>query len=134
MNEQIFLFILILINEEIKSGIVKEINENFLESKYSNSEYINGYKIPNSIMSFKSNGGSVNIHDLSNAFDEDFNTNWESSTYQQDGFMNDVQVTFTKTVIIDRILYQAPSMFGVIGKGYPIELKVYIKLRNYDGT
>ena len=41
---------------------------------------------------------------------------------------------FFKDSIIDRILYQAPTLLDVIGKGYPIELKVYIKLRNYDGS
>ena len=133
MKRNIFYIFLIFIFERIKSGIVKEINKKFLESKYSDYQYIHGYRIPNSIMSFKANTGLAG-HTLSNAFDEDFNTYWQSTTFQKGDFMNDVQVTFSKTVIIDRILYQAPTILDVIGKGYPIELKVYIKLRNYDGS
>ena len=133
MKRNIFYLFLIFIFERIKSGIVREINQKFLESKYSDYQYIHGYRIPNSIMNFKANTGLVG-HELSKAFDENFNTYWQSTSFQKGDFMNDVQVSFTKTVIIDRILYQAPTLLDVIGKGYPIELKVYIKLRNYDGS
>ena len=133
MKSDIFYIFLIFIFERIKSGIVKGISQKFLESKYSDYQYIHGYRIPNSIMSFKANTGLAG-HELSNAFDENFNTYWQSTTFQKGDFMNDVQVTFTKAVIIDRILYQAPTILDAIGKGYPIELKVYIKLRNYDGS
>jgi len=135
MKGNIFYIFLIFIFEKIKSGIVREINKNFLESKYSNYQYIAGYRIPNSIMSFNGKNGLAS-RELSNAFDENFNTYWQSTSFQKanSGFMNDVQVTFTKTVTIDRILYQAPIISDVLGKGYPIELKVYIKLRRYDGS
>ena len=133
MKGNIIYIFLIFIFKRIKSGIVEEINKEFLESKYSDYQYINGYRIPNSIMNFKINIGKAG-HELSKAFDEDFNTYWQSTTFQKGDFMNDVEVTFTKTVIIDRILYQAPTLLDVIGKGYPIELKVYIKLRNYEGS
>ena len=133
MKENIFYIFLILIFNRIKSGIVREINKEFLESKYSDFQYINSYRIPNSIMSFEETTGLLE-HELSKAFDENFNTYWQTTTLNKGDFMNDVQVTFTKTVIIDRILYQAPTILDVIGKGYPIELKVYIKLRNYDGS
>ena len=84
-------------------------------------------------MSFKENTGIVE-HELLKAFDENFNTYWISTTFQKGDFMNDVSVTFAKTVIIVRILYQASTIFDDLVKGYPIELKVYIKLRNYDGS
>ena len=133
MRENIFYIFLVLIFERIKSGIVREINKEFLESKYSDYQYINGYRIPNSIMSFEEDTGIFG-YELLKAFDENFNTYWISTTFQKGDFMNDVQVTFAKTVIIDRILYQAPTIFDYLVSGYPIELKVYIKLRNYDGS
>ena len=57
-------------------------------------------------MSFNGKNGLAS-RELSNAFDENFNTYWQSTSFQKanSGFMNDVQVTFTKTVTIDRILY-----------------------------
>ena len=44
MKGNIFYIFLIFIFEKIKSGIVREINKNFLESKYSNYQYIAGYE------------------------------------------------------------------------------------------
>ena len=85
-------------------------------------------------MSYKSNGDSTFYHDLSLAFDNDFNTYWESRKYQETSFLNNIQITFSKTVSIDRMIYQAPSFPKVKGKGYPIELKIYFKLRRPDGT
>ena len=58
-------------------------------------------------MTYKSNGGSTYNHDLSSAFDDELNTYWESTKYQEDSFLNDIQITFSKTVIIDRMIYQA---------------------------
>ena len=118
----------------IKSGIVKILDKYFEENiKYENIYYILSYKISNDIMSFESNGGSKNNHNLSFAFDGDFDTYWESLEYQNDSFLNDIQITFSKTVIIDRMIYKAPSFPAVKGYGYPIELKIYYKLRNPDG-
>ena len=119
----------------IKSGTVKKIDDNFEEKvKYENIDYLKAYKISNSIISYKSNGNSLVPQDLSYAFDDDFNTFWQSFQYQQDSFLNDIQITFSKTVSIDRMVYQAPNFPAIKGFGYPTELKVYYKLRRPDGT
>ena len=119
----------------IKSGIVKTIDESFEEKlKYENIDYLKAYKISNSIISYKSNGNSKVPQDLSFAFDDDFSTFWQSLQYQQDSFLNDIQITFSKTVTIDRMVYQAPNFPAIKGFGYPTELKVYYKLRRQDGT
>ena len=47
MKENIFYIFLIFIFERIKSGIVREINKEFLESKYSDYHYLIGYNVFN---------------------------------------------------------------------------------------
>ena len=94
------------------------------------------YKISNSLFNFTSNGGSNNQHNLSFAFDNDLNTYWESAKYQgeEDSFVNNIQITFLKTVTIDKMIYEPQNIGNIKGYGYPIELKIYFKLRNPDGT
>ena len=69
-------------------------------------------------------------------FDNDFNTYWKSAKYKGEevSFENNIQTTFLKTVTIDRMIYQPQNIRNINGYGYPIELKVYFKLRNPDGT
>ena len=131
----LFYILILLIFQIIKSGIVKIIDNNLDEKeKYENINYLLSYKISNSIISFKSNGDSTKPYNLSFAFDDDFNTYWQSLKYQNESFFNDVQITFSKTVTIDRMIYKAPSFPAVKGYGYPIELRIYFKLRKPDGT
>ena len=132
MNIRIILFLIFIIYKPINAGIVKEIDDNLLE--YNNIDYINAYKIPNSIMSFKSNGSSKPRQDLSFAFDDNFKTYWVSLKYQESSFLNNIVISFENTVFIDRMVYQAPSFLQVKGDGYPNELKVYYKLKKPDGT
>ena len=54
--------------------------------------------------------------------------------YKEENFLISIEVNFTKTVTIDRIVYQAPSNNKYQGIGYPTELKVYYKLSNIDDT
>ena len=134
MNRIIFIFYLFLvILLTIKAGYVKEINDISFDSKFENIEYIRTYKIPLSLMSFDSNGGSQSTHPLLNAFDENFNSFWRSFIPQKDTFLNDIKITFAETVTIDRMIYQAPLFNQVEGKGYPIQLNVFFKLRGPDG-
>ena len=131
----IICFYFLFIFPIIKSGIVKIFDDNFEEKiKYENKNYLLSYKISNSIMSYKANGGSITSQDLSFAFDDDLNTYWQSLKYQNDTFLNDIQITFSKTVIINRMIYKAPYLHSVKGYGYPIKLKIYFKLRRPDGT
>ena len=135
MDLKIIFYFLFLINLQIiKSGTVKEINDDLSELIYKNEDYINTYKISHLIMTFQTNGDSLLYHDLSLAFDNHFNTYWESAKYQNSTFLNNIVVTFSKTVTIDRMIYQAPSFPKVKGFGYPSELKIYFKLRKPDGN
>ena len=137
MNRKIIFIFLFLIFPIIKSGIVKIFDENFKEKLiYENIDYLLAYKISNSIFNYTSNGGSNIYYNLSFAFDNDFNTYWESAKYQgeDDSFLNNIQITFLKTVTIDRMIYKPQTTRNIRGYGYPIELKIYFKLRNPDGT
>ena len=110
------------------------IDENSSEQKYNNMHYLNSYKIPSILTIFMSNGEWDPLHSLNNAFDGDFDSYWKSLKYQNDSFINNVVISFSTTVSIDRILYQAPSFNDIIGEGYPTELKIYYKLKNSDGS
>ena len=135
MKTELFFILAFLMFKTIKLAKIEIIDENILESKYQNIDYLKAYQISNSIMSYKSNGGSAFGHDLSLAFEnEDFFSFWQSAKCQNDSFLNHIQISFSKTVIIDRMIYQAPSLPRIKGSGYPIELRIYIKLRNADGT
>ena len=47
-----------LIFEKIKSALIEIIDNNSLESKYNDYYYFKSYKIPKSMMSFKTNAES----------------------------------------------------------------------------
>ena len=124
-------FLLFFIILQTKSSTVKIIDDS--ETKY-NSEYLNSYRIPSKMMLYRSNGKALNLHPLRNAFDGNFSSYWQSFYLQEDSFKNCIEIIFSKTVSIDRIVYQAPTINKFEGDGYPIELKVYYKLKKSDGS
>ena len=134
MKNKIVNFILfVIILENIKTGYVEVIDKNE-KTKYNNWNYLKVYKIPNSMMDFKSNGDEMYNHDLLYAFDEDFETFWESFDYQKDTFLNNIIITFSKTITFNRIVYKAPTINDIEGVGYPNLLNIYYKIRKPDGS
>ena len=135
MNKKFFLYFnFYLTFKLIESSIVKELIDNSYEKEYYNYDYIQSYKIPLIKMRFKSNGYSISRHELKLAFDDDFNTYWRSLNGQKETFLNNIIVTFSETVVIDKMIYQASLYNNTKGVGYPTELKIYFKLRYPDGT
>ena len=135
MNKKIYICILLFLNFlEIKTGTVNIIDESSSKEKYNNELYLNSYKIPYSMLIFISNGKWEGFHTLKNAFDGNFDSYWKSLRPQEKSFKNAIEITFSKTVSIDRILYQAPSLNNINGIGYPTELKVYYKLKKADNS
>ena len=134
MKNKIVNFILfVIILENIKTGYVEVIDKNE-KTKYNNWNYLKVYKIPNSMMDIKSNGDEMYNHDLLYAFDEDFETFWESFDYQKDTFLNNIIITFSKTITFNRIVYKAPTINDIEGVGYPNLLNIYYKIRKPDGS
>ena len=117
----------------IASSIVKEINGDMLESKYEDDYYINAYKIPQSLMTFTTNGQTIFNMYLVFAFDDNYETFWRTSSREINSDSINIKITFSKTITIDRLLYKAPLYLGIEGYGYPTQLKIYIKLKNLDG-
>ena len=117
----------------ILSSIVKEIDENIIESKYKDDYYIKVYKIPQSLMTFSTNGKEIFNYNLINAFDDDYKTFWTTNSRKVNSDSINIKITFSKTITIDRLLYKAPLYTGIEGYGYPTQLKIYIKLKNIDG-
>ena len=134
MKNKIVNFILfVIILQNIKTGFV-EVIENNEKTKYNNWNYLKVYKIPNSMMDIKSNGDEMYNHDLLYAFDEDFETFWESFNTQKDSFLNNIIITFSKTITFNRIVYKAPTINDIKGVGYPNLLNIYYKIRKPDGS
>ena len=135
MSKSIFIYILLfLIFGNIKSGEYIEIDNNDKEIKYNNNNYLNIYKVPISMMDIKTNGGELYNHYLKFAFDDDLDTYWQSIEKQTDNFLNNIQITFSKTITFDRILFKSPIINDIAGVGYPELLNIYYKLKNPDGT
>ena len=135
MNKAFITYLLFFLNIlQIKTGTVTIIDENSPEQKYLNEHYINSYKVPQNLLIYNSKGNSSNLHPLKNAFDLNFNTYWQSFNIEEESFINNIVITFPKTISIDRIVYQAPTFDEIKGNGYPTELKIYYKLKNPDGS
>ena len=134
MNLKFIIHILFLIIfDKIKSATIKII-DNYSEEKYNDYYYLKSYKIPKTMMRFRTNTESFWINPIEYAFDDDFDAYWESYQFQENSFHNSIEITFSKIVTIDKMLYQALSTDQYQGIGYPTELRIYYKLRNPDGS
>ena len=135
IRKSLFYILYLLILHKIYTSNVKEIDNDLLEEKYNNDLYLKFYKIPISLMSFSTNGEQKYRCEISKAFDNDYSTSWQTSEYATKSLSKkiNIKITFSKTISLDRMIYQAPLYFGNKGYGYPTELKIYIKLRNING-
>ena len=139
--KRIIILIILFINfiNIIQTGNVEILHE---DSKYLNDEYTSFFQISPSIMTLFSNGGERQNHELSKAFDNDFNTQWFSEGQQgmkytnpitgitYDSLINNIIVTFNTTVYIDKMVYKTDNCNGCEGIGYPTELLIYTKLKS----
>ena len=110
-------------------------------TKYENLEYINLFRIPREYISSFRSPGSYEM-DLKYVFDDNFQTKWlspEQGTKVRDpptGIVYNplkiinITVTFTKTVFIKNMVYQAWSLGNNKGIGYPEELVIYYSLQS----
>ena len=129
MKKELIFYLFLLIFVKIKAGYEIIVQEGEELHRYNNDDYLRLYKIPNSMMQFKATGGETNNHPLSNAFDENFDTYWESIEHKTDTFSNAIEITFSKTITFDRVIFKAPTT-----KGFPSFFNFYCKLRKPDGT
>jgi len=96
-------------------------------------------------MTFDSNGREMYNNQLTKAFDENYDTYWRSEGKQGTKFINsetkkeyeslinNIIITFSKAVNINRMLYKAPYINGKEGIGYPIKLSIYYKIKDING-
>ena len=134
MNLKFIIHILFLIIfDNIKSATIEILDNNSPDEKYNDYYYLKSYKIPKTMMRFRTNAESFWFNPIERAFDDDFDTYWESYQTQENSFHNSIEITFSKLVTIDKMLYQALSTDEYQGVGYPTELRIYYKLRNPDG-
>lgn len=115
-----------------------------------NQDYLDFYSIPTSFFSFTNNGGVYSGSSLSYAFDRDYNTFFRSKAenncpFTPDGsdetisdFINTIDVTFSSTVTLDKILYSSETNMT---RGYPTSLNLYydngdgfVLINNYKTT
>ena len=129
MKYELMLYLFLNIFIKIKAGYEIIIEEGEELERYNNEDYLRLFKIPNSMMTFKANGGEMSFHPLSNAFDENFATYWESIEHKTDTFSNAIEITFSKTITFNRVIFKAPTV-----NGFPIFFNFYCKLRKPDGS
>ena len=136
----LFLTLLILILKlSSQTGTVEILSE---DSKYFNLEYSSLFKIPTSMMTLFSTGGERSGYELSKAFDNKWNTHWRSEGEQgaeytnpitgvtYDSLVNSIIITFSTTVVFDKMIFKTDNCNGCEGIGYPTELKLYSKLKS----
>ena len=142
MKPQNFLFLTLLIlilKLSFQTGTVEILSE---DSKYFNLEYSSLFKIPTSMMTLFSTGGERSGFELSKAIDNKWNTHWRSEGEQgteytnpttgvtYDSLVNSIIITFSTTVVLDKMIFKTDNCNGCEGIGYPTELKVYSKLKS----
>ena len=144
MNKILTLICLFISIKKFFSTSTEEIIQS--TSKYKNVRYINCYKIPTSLMTLYSNGYEYYSNKLLYAFDGDFDTFWRSSGIQGSKFtnpekkkeyeplINSIIITFSQTIKTDRMLYKAPFYNGKEGRGYPVKLSIYYKIKDINGN
>ena len=107
----LFLLYLVIL-QKIFSSNVKEIDKDLLKEKYNNDLYLKYYKIPVSLMSFSTNGEKKFNYDISNAFDNDYKSSWQTNNYRTQNLSQNnkiyIKITFSKTISLDRMIYKAP--------------------------
>ena len=142
MKPKNFLFLTLLIfilKLSSQTGTVEILSE---DSKYFNLEYTSLFKIPTSMITLFSTGGERSGYELSKAFDNKWNTNWRSEGEQgaeytnpitgvtYDSLLNSIIITFSTTVVFDKMIFKTDNCNGCEGIGYPTELKLYSKLKS----
>ena len=133
------LLLVLFFNFTIEAGTVEVLSD---DSKYLNLEYYSLFQIPSSIMTLFSSGGERSGHELSKAFDNNWNTQWFSEGGQgeeytnpttnvtYDSLTNNIIITFSSTVVIDKMVFKTDNCYTCEGIGYPTELKIYSKLKS----
>ena len=126
MVKSLFYICIFFIFQNISSSNVKEIDKNLLKEKYNNDLYLKFYKIPISLISFSTDAEKNYYYEIYKAFDNDYSTSWQASNYITQNLSKiNIKITFSKTISLDRMIYQAPLYRGIKGYGYPTELKIY---------
>lgn len=92
------------------------------DDKLLMSSYLDLYSISADNFSYSNNGGQMGNSKLSNAFDRNYSTYFESNSANVNGFINYIDINFNSSVQVDRILYgNEPN----ITRGYPTKLNIY---------
>ena len=108
----------------------------------SGQDYDSVFRIQNQdILSFSNNAGAYNNSPLSNMFDGNTSTHWETNKPNTSTFKNNVVVKFKEEVTIDRVYYYS-RVKGAANKGFPTKFSIYSSLEDegenftlvYSGT
>lgn len=76
----------------------------------------------NEIESYSTNGGNYPGAPIEKAFDDKFQSHWETGKANTKNFTNEVEVLFKETVSLDRIVYAARRDAG--GKGFAKQFEI----------
>lgn len=137
MKKKILLFVLFFV------GIIASVRPNFGMQVLANDksyvtlssddyrleqEYLDFYAVGVEHFTYSNNGESRNGKVLSNAFDGNLSTYFESQAENVNGFVNSIEISFEKSVTLDRMIYGSEP--GTT-RGFPVNFDVYYKT-SYD--
>ncbi|MEF9951019.1 MAG: NPCBM/NEW2 domain-containing protein [Clostridium sp.] len=95
-----------------------------IENNLKYADYNTTYKIPSiKVQSISTTGGQYSSSAPTRMFDGDKNTHWETGNPNSSSFKNEVTVTFTESITVDKLVL-APRMDSY-NKGYAYSFEIY---------
>ena len=113
------------LKEDATTSTIKSLSNEPKKSEDTNLSYDDIYRISNKkIKSYSNNGGEYPHSPLSNMFDNNTATHWETGTKNTSSFKNEFTVTFTEKLKIGSLVY-TPRVTGSANKGFPKKYTIY---------
>ena len=99
------------------------VNDNAEAMKDYDAKYLVD---PNHDATVTNNGSSYQGTQLSNCYDGDWKTHWETNKQNTENYKNNIEFEFKNGAVeIGRIIFRARNNDGAPTKGYPYEFKIY---------
>ncbi|MEE0880429.1 MAG: M60 family metallopeptidase, partial [Turicibacter sp.] len=126
--ESQFTEILNIAEKSLTSHLPSGVTANMQVSQISKSDNIKQYnveyKVPTSeISNITNNGGTWKNSPITNLYDEDKTTHWETNTSNSDTFKNELTFSFNSIQEISRIIITPRHHQN--GKGFPLKYEIY---------
>lgn len=123
----VFVALLMCVGTKVNSVVMADTDGTLIlqsDDYRLNSDYLDFYAVDSAYFSYSNNGGARDNKVLANAFDRNTGTYFESKSENVNGFVNSIEVEFSSTVNLDRVIYGSE---GGATRGYPTTFAIYYK-------